>query len=426
MWKIRLSLLLTSGIVGCGLLVDTGDEPGLRGTDDAGLDSAAIDSSAIDSATPDEGSTSSDGDVAVDAAPKVVHPEADFDGDGHADIFCRTKDGQLSVALSDSTGMPSWQVTPWLAGWCATPATVGTGKFGADDRADLYCLDTSAHSLAVAWSTSDAKSDSGLGASFVADGTPKTPYDCDPKWLFTGDFDGDGKDDVLCHDGATGSPTFGTTWVFKSNGTSFGDRETWLGLWCGDAFGVADFDGDHRTDVWCHGANGDLAAAGKTWIALSTGTGFADTTKISMTDIDWASEGFCDTLGSELTAGDFDGDGRADLLCHYPNRAGAELAHLGDVVVAPAMGPKGDGLTPTFPPDKWKKYRSKWCTELDARIGLGDFNGDGMLDLYCHGATGTTISLASSAGTFVDLPKSLAGCTGAGSQLGSAVVIRGF
>jgi hypothetical protein len=268
------------------------------------------------------------------------------------------------------------------------------------------------HKLLSALSTTEAADASGPASRFAATSL-LIDFWCSANMAFTGDFDGDGDEDLLCHNGAgTTDPWGGYGWFIASDGKTFAAGVGWLEKWCPEAtsqFGVGDFDGDHIDDVWCHGGPSDAALRGKTKIALGSGAGF-DTTGT------WILEDFCSAAGSELAAGDFDGDGKADFLCHGANRAGADATFIGQTWVA-----INDGA---FPTSLRKEWRTDWCTGPNATIGFGDFNGDKMLDGYCHTSTGTTFVYASKTGTFVDGTTLLGGCTGIGSEIGSGVAVQ--
>ncbi|WP_411026712.1 FG-GAP repeat domain-containing protein, partial [Salmonella sp. s54395] len=70
--------------------------------------------------------------------------------------------------------------------------------------------------------------------------------------LFIADFNGDGKDDMLCHDSA------GHKWVALANCQSnFSDGTSWeAGLaWCYHSTAVlhvGDYNGDKKADMLCH------------------------------------------------------------------------------------------------------------------------------------------------------------------------------
>ena len=77
--------------------------------------------------------------------------------------------------------------------------------------------------------------------------------------------------------------------------------------WCGtpEGFGTADFNGDRLSDLYCHAADGNL------WTAISDGNGGYTSTL--------AGAGWCKEIRGKAAVGDFDGDGRSDMLCQNVN-----------------------------------------------------------------------------------------------------------
>jgi hypothetical protein len=134
----------------------------------------------------------------------------------------------------------------------------GTGDFNGDGLQDVYCHKE--------WGT--GKLDIGLsnGSGFTF---PDWGSHCgaNEDWLSTGDFDGDGKTDFLCkhNQGAaevrlSGDPT--PSW------------DDWTPIWCKTADGVmtsGDWNGDGKTDVACHTTGSDTPSIE---VKLSTGSAF--------------------------------------------------------------------------------------------------------------------------------------------------------
>jgi hypothetical protein len=249
---------------------------------------------------------------------------------------------------------------------------------------------------------------------FDDQGIQLASFNCYQRDLFIGDFDHDKRSDVLCHNGST-DKYGGTGWVMLTTLTGLGTSSVWLSDWGafnGNLRGIADFDGDGRDDVWSHGT-ADSMFAGTTRIALSTGssvTGF-DTTSHS----DPVLTGFCDWLGAEFGSGDFNHDGRPDFYCHGAKRSGS-LAHVGEMWVVLGTG-EATFAAPV-------KVRTDLCTANGATLGVGDFDGDGATDFFCHHSAGTNFAYSrwdasKSTMTIVDGASTLIGCTAPGSQFGT-------
>ena len=132
--------------------------------------------------------------------------------------------------------------------------------------------------------------------------------------FFSGDFDGDGRLDLLFYSGNDANWVLGTwvvgaatgasgamTWTFAGNSAAFGDL-----LDGRHGFHTGDFDGDGKTDVLFYSAGdgnwflGSLAAAGLTWTFAGNTAAFGDL-------LDGR---------HEFHSGDFDGNGRGDLLLY--------------------------------------------------------------------------------------------------------------
>src|SRR5262249_34828492 len=131
--------------------------------------------------------------------------------------------------------------------------------------------------------------------------------DSDTRRLYNGDFNGDGRGDQLCFDIDSGS-----VWIDYADASGHfagHDFSAALGF-CNAADSrrliARDFNGDNRDDLLCFDRN-----SGPMWIDYASATGtFAGT--------DWsAANGWCDATESRrVHIGDFNGDGRDDLLCH--------------------------------------------------------------------------------------------------------------
>ncbi len=113
-----------------------------------------------------------------------------------------------------------------------------------------------------------------------------------------GDFDGDGATDLLCHDRNSGVKWFD----YASDGID-GTDWYWPGAWCSHAgaeFSVGDFDGDGRDDLLCHDTTG------KEWINYAS-SGFLNSDFFLAAN--WCSSPL------EFYPLDVDGDQREDFVC---------------------------------------------------------------------------------------------------------------
>ena len=188
----------------------------------------------------------------------------DVTGDTKADFVCHDGAGQGGhtwVARSTGTGVTGDIWTPWLTGWCGLGEEFGIADFDGDKRKDFYCHEAS-----------------GLGRVWVAR--------------------------------TTGTGVTGDVWT------------PWIASWCslpGQQFGIADFDGDGRADVTCHDPMNDVSE-GRTWVSLSNGRGFVP----NWTPWIW---GWCGQSSATYGVSDFNGDGKADLWCHDPDNTYTAMSY---------------------------------------------------------------------------------------------------
>lgn len=287
----------------------------------------------------------------------------DFNGDGRTDLLCHAvSDGYKWIALADANGR--FNGTSWESGmhWCYTSAgQVLTGDFNGDGRSDLLChqvgtghywvsiADTQGHFSGTSWEGELAVGSVAVGGlSFCADSNAE---------LVIGDFDGDGAADLMCH-----YINNGHIRIAYSNGpgtfTGFGRRfwET-AQLWCStQSVLTGDFNGDGRTDLLCHDQG-----SGETWITLATPRGTVGETTWK-SPLQW-----CYSSGAVLITGDFNGDGRSDLLCHQSD--GYKWFDFADA--------NGE-----FYGTDWQGLYGHWCKGAKPIVGAFDSTrGD---DLLCQ------------------------------------------
>ena len=177
--------------------------------------------------------------------------------------------------------------------------------------------------------------------------------------LLTGDFNGDGRADMMCHDSK------GNKWVALANSAGQFTTTTWHNKgapWCGHKgaqLHLGDFNGDGRTDMLCH----DLA--GNKWVALARPDGSFKGTSWQK-NLKW-----CYHKGSRLMIGDFNGDGRADMFCYDNKNKWISFAQPGG----------------SFLGTSWHMANG-WCSHGGSSIFIADFNGDLRDDLLCHDSLG--------------------------------------
>ena len=178
------------------------------------------------------------------------------------------------------------------------------GDFNGDGKADLVVIGSA--TVCVMESTGTAFSIPTPWASIPFYGTKAT---------LAGDVTGDGKADLV-------AVNAGQTFVLPSTGTAFGQPASWASVPFYGTRGtfLADVNGDGKADLL---AIND----GSVWVMLSTGTGFGSPTL-------WSGTRFFGTVTT--TVGDVSGDGKADLVA-VNSGSTFVMASTGSGFAAPAL-----------------------------------------------------------------------------------------
>jgi hypothetical protein len=220
----------------------------------------------------------------------------DFNGDGRDDVLWRNDNGALTNWLGQSNGgfvsndlnafsnLPtSWQVA-------------GTGDFNSDGRDDII------------WRRTDGAFTEWLGQAnggFVSNDVNAWSV-LPTSWRVdgTGDFNGDGNDDILWRrsDGAF------TEWLGQDNGGFISNDANAFhnlpNIW--QVVGTGDFNGDNRDDIAWRRDDGAFTV----WLGQSNG-GFVTNDANA-----WAA---VPTSWQVVATGDYNGDGRDDIAWRNSN-----------------------------------------------------------------------------------------------------------
>jgi hypothetical protein len=197
--------------------------------------------------------------------------------------------------------------------------------------------------------------------------------------FYVGDFNGDGKDEVAVFNG--------TNWVTEYLGLLADDGANGLKLiarydnsmpnWdftSGDRFYVGDFNGDGKKDLFVfNGGNWAIPYVG---MLRSTGAGFTLSKRYDANLPGWQMR-----PGDLHYVGDFTGNGREDLwVFNGFNWSIPYLGMLRSTGTALAMSKRYDGTMPG------------WQMRPGDRHYIGDFTGDGKADLYVFNGTNWSIA----------------------------------
>jgi len=284
----------------------------------------------------------------ADGTDSTGATRADFNGDLRSDILWRNAGtGENYVYPMDGTaifGTEAYLRAVTDLNW----KVVGIGDFDGDGKAD------------VLWRNSST----GENYLYFMDGTTIEPTEgyvrtvADQNWQVAGvgDFNGDGKADILWRNQFTGE-----NYIYLMNGLSIQPSEGYLRTvadlgW--QIVSVGDFDGDGKSDVlWRN------SSSGQNYLYLMDGIAIKPTENYIRTvaDQNWQVKG----------VGDFDGDGRADIL--WRNSVSGEnylFPMNGTTILA-------EGYVRTVADLAWRI------------AAVGDYNGDGRADiLWRNSSTG--------------------------------------
>jgi hypothetical protein len=376
-------------------------------------------------------------------ATAAGYEEADFDGDGKADVAIGVAgynyaSGAVFVAYANG-GKQNLAAAPGAGGFGEATASC---NLNGDGYADLVVgdprrIDDGGISGGI---TTYLGSATGLGKpTHLNQDTPNVPDQSENDDQFgtaiaCGDLTGDGKDEVAVGapsenlpDPDDGAQRTGAVFVFK--GSSTGVATTGVQMFSQDsanvpdlaededefgyALAIGDVTGDKRGDL-AIGAPGENLGAGA--ITLLEGSA-AGLTGAGSTLVVPASAGVKGRAGHTLAIGNVGGDAYSDVIAGAPNDEDGGQEGAGSVIV---LGGAAAGI------DKARVQVVGQSTvnvvgdplandAFGTVVDAGDVTKDGLADVLV-GVPGKTIGTLAFAGSAVLLRGSPAGLAGAGSQ----------
>ncbi|MEU9596858.1 FG-GAP-like repeat-containing protein [Streptomyces sp. NPDC048109] len=301
-------------------------------------------------------------------------PAQDYNGDGRSDVatWYDYADGSDKVHLWDG-GMHGAMQLPTVAysadagTWNEDDAKLVTGDYNGDGRSDIGLFYGYSDGT-VKLFTKNAKADSTFEGSVVS------WTDTDWTWArmhpYTGDFNGDGRDDIaVWYDYADGSDKV-FTFLSKEDGTFNKPFTAWSRAsgWTFDHMKVStgDFNADGRDDLGLMYFYDTGEVKTITLPSLETGAFQHDQAE------GWTSGSWGSAERTSVQSGDFNGDGRDELAAWYDYSDGS------DAVISFSSTAANGALTARK--EIWRADAGRY-TRDHMRVVGGDYNGDGRDDL---------------------------------------------
>jgi hypothetical protein len=236
-----------------------------------------------------------------------------------------------------------------LPGYVWFDVATWAGDFDGDGKSDLLWFNRTSGLLAL-WTMNGTT----VRASLAVRTLPGATWEI----VGTGDYNGDGKSDVLQRQKTTGQLR-----VWFMNGATV-TTEAPIGTvtdLVSRVAGTGDYDGDGRSDIaWYHSGTGAVS------IWLMNGAVVRSQTVVAT---------LADLTGRILATGDYDGDGKSDLLLRNGTTGSLQVWFMNGAQVA------SQGTVAAVPDANWQV------------LGTGDYNGDGKADLLFRNRASGNIRL---------------------------------
>jgi hypothetical protein len=287
----------------------------------------------------------------------------DFNGDGHLDLAVAEggyPNAQVYVELGKGNGSFKPPIVSALSSSSTNPYLMLSGDFNGDGKRDIVVLD-----------------DQGLGFQVLlgnGDGSFGAPVDnplTDPVFsMAVGDFNRDGKADVVVTSGNSSNPSV-SVYLGKGDGTFQLSMQNVV--YQSSNVTVADVNGDGNPDLVVAGTS----FYGSTSLLVFLGKGDGTFSNPLF--------GPADSYSSQAAVADFNGDGKPDIAISTNSYSNVGIAFLPG---------NGDG---TF----GAQVYSSPGTQLSGPVFVLDVNGDGRADLVGQGQNpGAIVVPGNGDGTF--------------------------
>ncbi len=285
---------------------------------------------------------------------------ADFDGDGNPDVL-EAGTGTLLVLLGNGNG--TFKAAETIASGAALQSSAAT-DLNRDGKADVVGVYGS--NLIVYLSNGDGTFSAGVPYGLGV-ASPRSTV------ISFADFNGDGTADVAV---STLGTAAGMEIVFLGNGDgTFQAAKTSAGIpsSCSTAFAISgDFDGDGKPDLLLNCPN--IAPVLGIYLLTGNGDGTFQAPTLSIPNV-----------SGTMAAADLNGDGKLDLVAEVGGIAGQIFLGNGDGTFSNANNYALNFLSPDSEPPL-----------VDGGISIADFNLDGKPDI----AIGNNLLIGNGNGTF--------------------------
>jgi RHS repeat-associated protein len=287
-------------------------------------------------------STNDRGDIVNDSLADNICTRYEYTRNVTPNLLLRTGTGVGAMGAASSGQMMSQN-------WSAYDIVFSPGDFTGDGKPDVIARNPSDANLYL-WAGNGAGGFSSGPTLIGTGGWTAANIDI----IFSpGDFNGDGKSDLIARQ------SDGNLYFYPGNGNGTlnqaGGSRIGLGGWTSAVdriFSVGDFTGDGKSDVLARRTDGSL------YLFPGNGDGTLNQAAWTVVSAGWT--GYDQFFGK----GDFDGDGKADILVRDPTTTQLTLR-------------KGNGTGGIVAGAVW--LGGGWTAQTS--MMLGDFNGDGKPDV---------------------------------------------